>query len=107
MSAMAVWTVIIGLGLATGLIRYSFLGLLQGIAVPERVKTALNFVPVTVLPAIAAPMVVYAPRSEDWAEPHRWLAGLAALAAGIALRNMVAAVVAGMAAFVALRAAGL
>lgn len=107
MSTSAIWTVILGLGIATGLIRYSFLGLLQDVSVPERVKTALNFVPVTVLPAIAAPMVVHAPLGEDWAEPHRWLAGLAALVAGMALRNMVASVVAGMAAFVALRAAGL
>ena len=107
MSAPAIWTVIVGLGLLSALIRYSFLGLLQGVAVPPRVKTALGFVPVTVMPAIAVPMVIYAPRSADWAEPHRVLAALAALGVGMASRSMVAAVVAGMAAFLALRAAGL
>jgi branched-subunit amino acid transport protein len=107
MNVTTIWTVIIGLGLASALIRYSFLGILQGREVPPRLKTVLEFVPVTVIPAMAAPMVVLQPRSEDWAEPHRALAALIALGTGIATRSMVATVVAGMAAFVALRAAGL
>jgi len=107
MSAGAVWTVILGLGLVSALIRYSFLGLLQGREVPPRVRTALGFVPVTVMPAIAAPMVVLAPGSGDWAEPHRMLAALAALAIGMAARSMLAAVLTGMTAFVLLRALGL
>ena len=107
MNGTAIWTVIIGLGLASALIRYSFLGILQGGEVPPRLKTMLGFVPVTVIPALVAPMVALQPQSEDWAEPHRALAALIALCIGIATRSMVATVAAGMAAFVALRALGL
>lgn len=107
MDGTTIWTVIIGLGLASALIRYSFVGILQGREIPPRLKTALGFVPVTVIPALAAPMVAFQPRSEDWAEPHRMLAALAALGIGMATRSMLAAVATGMAAFVVLRAAGL
>ena len=106
-SEAAIWTVIIGLGLASAIIRYSFLGILQGMEVPPRLKTALGFVPVTVIPAMAAPMVALQPRSEDWAEPHRMLAALAALGIGMVTRSMLAAVITGMTAFVVLRTIGL
>jgi len=107
MSEATIWGIILSLGLVTGLIRYSFLGLLRGREVPERIRTALGFVPATVLPAMVAPMVVYAPRSDALAEPHRILAGLVALGVGVATRSVLATVGAGMAAFVALRWAGL
>jgi len=103
----SVWTVILGLALVTALIRYSFLGLLRGGQVPPRIRTALGFVPATVLPALVAPMVIYAPRSEDFADPHRLVAGAVALGIGVATRNMVATVAGGLAAFLALRALGL
>ena len=105
--AGAIWTVIAGLGLASALIRYSFLGLLQGREISPRLKTALGFVPVTVIPALAAPMVALQSQTNDWAEPHRILAGLAALAIGMATRSMLAAVVTGLVSFVVLRAVGL
>ena len=106
-----IWLVILALAVVTGFIRFSFLGLLRGRQVPPRMKTALEFVPATVLPALVVPMILYAPRSEaltadQIAEPHRMLAGAFALIVGLASRNMVATVVAGMAAFVALRGAG-
>jgi 4-azaleucine resistance transporter AzlC len=107
-----IWIVIIGLGIATALIRYSFLGLLQGREIPPRMKSALGFVPATVLPALVAPMVIFAPQSDrlgrdTLAEPHRLIAALAALGIGMVTRSMLAAVVTGMATFVVLRAAGL
>jgi branched-subunit amino acid transport protein len=106
-SDATIWGIILSLGLITGLIRYSFLGLLRAREVPERVKDALGFVPVTVLPALVAPMVVFAPRSDALADPHRVLAGLVALAVAIATRSMLATVGTGMAAFLMLRALGL
>lgn len=107
-----IWTVIIGLMIATAVIRYSFLGMFQGREFPPRVKTALSFVPATVLPALVAPLIVFAPKADPLApdtiaEPHRLLAAAAALAVGMITRSMLAAIFAGMAAFLALRAVGL
>lgn len=107
MSGAAVWTVIVLLGVITYLIRFSFLGLLAGRRLPDRVAQALGFVPVAVLPALIAPMVVLDPGTRDWAEPHRPLAALLALGIGMATRNLLAAIAAGMGGFWALRALGL
>lgn len=113
MSGLAgIWWIIGGLAVATGLIRYSFLGLLRGRELSPRFRTALGFVPATVLPALVAPMVLYAPKADavapdQLAEPHRILAALAALAVGIATRSMMAAMGLGIAAFVTLRWLGL
>jgi len=107
MTAAGIWTVILGLAALSGLIRYSFLGLLRGGEIPARVRTALGFVPATVLPALVAPLIVLQPRTDEIAEPHRLLAAAVALACGVITRNMAATVAAGMAAFVAFRAIGL
>ncbi len=107
MSDATIWTVILGLGALTYLIRFSFLGILAGKRVPDWAAQALGFVPVAVLPAIVAPMVALSPETRDWAEPHRVLAALMALGIGMATRNMLAAIATGMGAFWALRALGL
>ncbi len=107
MSEAGIWGVILGLALLSALIRISFLVLVRNAAIPPRIRTALGFVPVTVLPALVAPMIVLAPRSDQIAEPHRMLAAVAALAAGMATRSMVVTVAAGVAAFVLFRWLGL
>lgn len=107
MSDLGIWTVIIGLGIATYAIRFSFLGQLTGRRIPNRATEALGFVPVVVLPAIVAPMVALAPSGHDWADPHRPLAALVALGTGIASRNLLLSITAGMSAYWALRALGI
>lgn len=106
MSGAAIWGVILGLAALSAAIRISFLAMIRG-AVPPRLRTALGFVPVTVIPALIAPMVAFAPRSDAVAEPHRMLAALVALAVGVTTRSMAGTVAAGMAAFVSLRWLGL
>ncbi|HUF87483.1 MAG TPA: AzlD domain-containing protein [Thermohalobaculum sp.] len=107
MSDAAIWTVIGLLGLLTYLIRFSFLGLLAGRRLPGWAAEALGFVPVAVLPALVAPMVAFAPEGGGWADAHRPLAALITLGVGMATRNLLAAITAGMGAFWALRALGL
>ena len=106
MSGTTVWTVIVLLGVITYLIRFSFLGLLAGRRLPYWAAEALGFVPVTILPALVAPMVAFSPEG-GWSEPHRPLAALMALGVGMATRNLLAAIGAGMGGFWALRALGL
>lgn len=106
MTSFEIWTLILGLGVVTYLIRFSFLGLLAGREVPAGLRRALGFVPVTVLPALTLPMVLV----EDGvmtAEPGRVIAATAGLAVGIATRHMIAALATAMLVFLALRALGL
>ena len=102
-----IWTVIAGLGIVTYLIRFSFIGLLAGRRLPAGVTRALGFVPVAVLPALIAPMVLNAGDGTLSADPQRIATAMIALAAGAVTRNVLAAIVAGIAAFLMLGAAGL
>lgn len=107
---LKVWAVILGLAGATYLIRLSFLGLLAGRTLPPWFIRALGFVPVTVLPALVAPMILYAPGDAlggTLAEPHRWVAALVTVGVGIWSRHLTLSFAAGCATFAALRALGL
>jgi branched-subunit amino acid transport protein len=102
-----IWTVIAGLGVVTYLIRFSFIGLLAGRRLPAGLARALGFVPVAVLPALIAPMVLSIGEGAFGADPQRIVTAIVALAAGATTRNVLAAIVAGMMAFLVLGAAGL
>ena len=91
-----VWIAIAGLGLATYAIRFSFLGLLGGRPVPRALRRALAFVPVTVLPALIAPMVLVSRETGGFTDDLPGLAAaLAALAVGMLTRNLLAGILAG------------
>ncbi|SEA52283.1 AzlD domain-containing protein [Rubrimonas cliftonensis] len=102
-----VWTVILGLGLVTYLIRFSGLGLLGAGAPPPWLARALAYVPTAVLPAIIAPLVAFDRATGGVAAPHAFIAAGLALAVGAWLRSLLPAILAGMAAFHLLRFAGL
>ncbi len=97
MSDAAIWTVIAGLGLGTFAIRFSFLGMLGGREVPVRLRRALGFVPAAVLPALVAPMVLTGPGGAIAVEPAELAAAMATLLAGVATRNVLIAILAGLA----------
>ena len=106
MSDAALWGVILGLGVGTYLIRLSFLGLIGG-RMPGWALRLLNYVPVTVLPALVAPMVVWPKATGGETDPARLAAALFALAVGAATRSLIWGIVAGMGALYGLQAAGL
>jgi branched-subunit amino acid transport protein len=94
----SVWTVILALGIGTYLIRFSFLGLIGDRPVPGWAMRLLRYVPVAVLPALAAPLVVWPPATEGAPDPARMIAAVAALAVGAATRSVLGAIGSGMAA---------
>lgn len=96
---------ILGMTAVTFLIRYSFFALGDHVQFPPLVKRALRYVPVAVLTAIVVPMVLL-PDGEHWQLDWRnaWLVG--ALASGLIawrFRQLLAAIVGGMAIFFAWR----
>ncbi|MEM6676608.1 MAG: AzlD domain-containing protein [Pseudomonadota bacterium] len=95
MSTLDIWVMILGLGVITYAIRFSFLGLLAGRDLPPIFREALGYVPVTVLPALVAPMVLI----EDGvltAEPARITGALAGVVLGALLRHVLAAILGAM-----------
>jgi branched-subunit amino acid transport protein len=95
-STLTVWFVILGLAVSTYLIRFSFLGLLDGEKMPRWLERHLKFVAVAVMPGIAAPAVFWPDATGGEPDPARLLAAATALLIGIWRRSVLASVVAGL-----------
>ncbi len=93
-----IWTLIVVLGIGTFAIRYSFIGLVGDRVLPAWLARMLRYVPVSVMPGLVAPLIVWPQATGGEPDPARLFAAVAALAVGIALRSVLGAVVAGMAA---------
>ena len=95
------WAVIGGMAAVTFAIRYALFGLGSRLRFPPRVRQALRHVPVAVLTAIVAPMVLL-PDGRHWDLGWRnpWLAG--ALASALLVRGtrrLLAAIAGGLAVY--------
>ncbi|MFB6071482.1 MAG: AzlD domain-containing protein [Halobacterium sp.] len=101
---MNLWLVVVGAAVGTYALRVSFVTLFGRLeTVPPRVKRTLAFVPPAVLAALVAPELLL--RDGGLAVSlgnHRLLAGLFAAAVAWRTEDMLATVVAGMAALYAL-----
>lgn len=106
MSDGALWAVILGLGVGTYLIRFSFLALAGAGRIPGWAMRLLAYVPVTVLPALVAPMVVWPKATGGETDPVRLAAALIALGVGAATRSLIWGMAAGMTGLYGLQAAG-
>lgn len=95
-SSATIWFVIVGLAVATYLIRFSFLGLLDGDKMPLWLERHLKFVGVAVMPGIAAPAVLWPDATGGEPDLARLLAAAAALGIGIWRRSVLASVLAGL-----------
>lgn len=91
----AIWFTIILLGLGTFFLRYSFLGAIGNRRMPEWFLRMLRYTAVAVLPALAAPLVLWPAATGGQPDPARMAAGAATVLAGMATRNTLAAILAG------------
>lgn len=96
MNRLDVWIVIVGLGIGTYLIRFSFLGLIGDRPLPPFVLRLLRYTPVAVLPALVAPQVFstcFGQGAIDWLKIS---AALATLGIGWWTGKVVPAMILGM-----------
>ncbi|WCR11403.1 AzlD domain-containing protein [Paracoccus stylophorae] len=94
-SPLTVWTVILVLGIGTFLIRWSFLGVLGNRPLPGWVLRMLRYTPVSVLPALVAPLVMWPEATAGQPDPARLSAAAATLLVGLLTRNVILAILAG------------
>ncbi|GAA3861602.1 AzlD domain-containing protein [Celeribacter arenosi] len=99
-----VWTIIIGLGIGTYLIRLSFIGLVGDRDMPPWLLRMLRYTPVAILPGLVTPMLIGQGATE--LEPSRLAAAVVTVAVGLVTRNVFYAIIAGMGLFVILGALG-
>lgn len=100
-----IWAIIIGMGVGTYLIRFSFLGLIGGRKMPDWVLRHLRYTPVAVLPGLVAPLVLWPPATGGEPDAARLAAAVVTVAIAWWRKSMVWGVLAGMATLVALLAA--
>ncbi|MGH1331844.1 MAG: AzlD domain-containing protein [Paracoccaceae bacterium] len=95
MSTGQIWLIIVGLGIGTYLIRFSFLGLVGERELPEWLLRMLRYTPVAVMPGLVAPLVLWPQATGGEPDLARALAAAAAVFIGLITRNTLAAIFAG------------
>ena len=94
-STLEIWAIILGLGIGTFLIRFSFLGLLGGRDRPPVALRLLRYTAVAVIPGLVAPLVVWPQATGGEPDPARLSAALVALGLGVVFRNVLLAIFGG------------
>ncbi|WP_193140637.1 MULTISPECIES: AzlD domain-containing protein [unclassified Meridianimarinicoccus] len=103
-SDATVWAVIVGLGIGTFLIRFSFLGLVGDRPLPNWLLRLLRYTPVAVMPGLVAPLILWPEATGGTLDPARLAAAAVTLGVGLYTRNVVASVLVGMVTLFALLA---
>jgi branched-subunit amino acid transport protein len=89
------WTVIIGLGAGSFLLRFLFIGFVGDRVMPEWVLRYLRYTAVAVLPALVAPQVVWPVATGGTPDPARMAAAVVTLTVGLLTKNVIGAICAG------------
>lgn len=96
------WTVILGLGIGSYLLRFTFIGLVGDRPIPEWLLRHLRYTAVAILPALVAPQILWPAATDGTPDPARLAAACVTLAVGLITRNVFAAVLTGAATLYAL-----
>ncbi|MGY3437835.1 MULTISPECIES: AzlD domain-containing protein [unclassified Marinovum] len=89
------WAVIIGLGIGSFLLRFSFTGLVGEKTMPDWVLRHLRYTAVAILPGLVAPLVVWPAATGGAPDAPRLIAAAVTIAVGLVTRNVLAAIFAG------------
>ena len=100
-SELTIWLIIVAAGLGTYGLRWSFLGAFGNRPMPGWAQKLLRYTAVAVLPAIAAPLVAWPAATGGQPAPARLIAAAVTMGVGLVTRNVLAAILCGMAALYA------
>ncbi|HRM76366.1 MAG TPA: AzlD domain-containing protein [Paracoccus sp. (in: a-proteobacteria)] len=100
-SELTIWLIIVTAGLGTYGLRWSFLGAFGNRPMPGWAQKLLRYTAVAVLPAIAAPLVAWPAATGGQPDPARLIAAAVTMGVGLVTRNVLAAILCGMAALYA------
>lgn len=89
------WIVIIGLGIGSYALRFTFLGIVGDRPMPAWLLRHLRYTAVAILPALVAPQVVWPAATGGEADLPRMSAAAVTLVVGLLMKNVLAAIIAG------------
>lgn len=95
MTDTQLWTVIIGLGVGSFVLRFSFIGLVGSRPMPDWLLRHLRYTAVAILPALVAPQALWPAATDGQFDPPRLAAALVTLAVGYVTKNTLAAIFSG------------
>ncbi len=97
MNTLSLWLLFLMIGLATFLMRFSFIFLIGKISLPEWLRRALRFVPASVLAALVFPALTHPTGVLDLTLGNfRLMAGLAGAVVAWRTRNVLLTLLSGM-----------
>ena len=96
-SQYEIWLIICGVAVGTYLLRFSFLGIIGDRPLPEWVERHLRYVAVAVMPAIAAPLILWPEATGGHVDLPRITAAVVACVIGVKTRSVIGSVIGGLA----------
>ena len=90
-----IWIVIAGMAIGSYALRFMFIGLVGGRAMPEWLLRHLRYTAVAMIPALIAPLVIWPSATDGNLDPARMSAAAVTLATGLITRNVLASVATG------------
>lgn len=97
-----IWTIIVGLGLGSYLLRLSFLGIIGGRDLPEWVLRHLRYTAVAIMPGMITPLILFPHATGGTLDPVRLGAAVATIALSIWTKNATVTIFGGAAVLFAL-----
>ncbi|MCC5957901.1 MAG: AzlD domain-containing protein [Rhodobacteraceae bacterium] len=92
-----IWTVIIGLGLGSFLLRLSFLGIIGNRQLPEWVLRHLRYTAVAIMPGMITPLILFPQATGGALDPVRISAAIATIAISFLTKSAVLTIFGGAA----------
>lgn len=92
---VALWTVIIGLGVGSFLLRFAFTGFVGNRQMPAWLLRHLRYTAVAILPALVAPQVLWPAATNSETDPARLAAATVTLVVGMLTKHVLSAIIAG------------
>lgn len=96
-STAELWFIIIGLGVGSFALRFSFLGLVGDRELPEWIKRHLRYTAVGIIPGLVAPLVLFPEATGGAIDPARLIAAVATFVIGYVWKGALAAIICGAA----------
>lgn len=93
--ATTLWIIILGLGLGSFALRFTFIGIVGDRPMPPWLLRHLRYTAVAILPALIAPVVVWPPATGGQPDIARMAAAAGALTVGLITKNVLAAIFSG------------
>lgn len=92
---VTLWVVIAGMAIGSYALRFVFLGLVGGRAMPAWLLRHLRYTAVAIIPALVTPLVIWPAATGGAPDPARLIAAAVTILVGLLSRNVLMAVFSG------------